>query len=520
MGTKIQTGIQWLERAAGQQLDALEDTLAAYREDDIRSRQALHRQLQRIEKASLKAGFTGTAAMAAQVLGAADGSVRPLCSALTALLRAAIRSARRPEDQAGADIDVPQIALCRHQGGCAIHGLRQEEAPAGTLVLHIENLEAIRQRHGDAGTEEARLHVLRVLRKLLRAGDCLATTGTHCFVVFLPGEDACGLRAAFERMRAAVLRTPWTRAERAPEGLRLALCAAPAGVHIAGETAGTQKRPPARVAVISHRPAFARILDSILAPAGGTVSTSGAPGSDTWAGLKRQPPRVVVVDVPAHELESVLDELADALRGRRIPVVALVENESASALALEHGVRAALPKPVRPDELLATFRRIVRRGKASADATAEPAGDSTCILVASDSVPQLIAIGTSLQKRIGGSIRLCRGTADAAARAKEYKPDVAVLDLSLQQADTTALLKTLASRMPAPRIVLIAEALDAGALSAHRMPGVAAVIPKPVSLLDLPERIAKAAGLLPAASAGASFDLFRTEVQRVVSGLS
>ena len=85
MTTKISQSRQWLERAAGQQLDALEDALAAFREDDAHSRHALHRQLQRIEAAARKAGFTGAAAMARQANTAGSANVRPFCNALTAL---------------------------------------------------------------------------------------------------------------------------------------------------------------------------------------------------------------------------------------------------------------------------------------------------------------------------------------------------------------------------------------------------------------------------------------------------
>ena len=517
MTTKDSHSRQWLERAAGQQLDALEDALTALREDDAHSRHVLHRQLQRIEAASRKAGFTGAAAMARQANTAGSANVRPFCNALTALLRAAIRSARSPEDRTAADLDVPQIALCSNVGNCALHRLQPRHAPAGTLILRIENLESIRQRFGEEGVEQARTQVLRALRNMLRTGDCLATTNGHCFVVFLPGEDAFGLRSAFERMRAALLRMTWTGGLPASEGLQIGLCGAPAGVMDAEDSQPVPEAEAARVAVVTNSPSFSRVLSPVLAPVGCVVSQSGAPGTETWAALKRQPPRIVLVDVPTTELVKSIDALADALRGRRIPIVALVENEDAAAVALEHGVRAALRKPVRPDELLSTFRRLARRGGAEPEPVEKPPEAGSRILVASDSISQLIAIGTSLHKRIGGDIRLCRGLAEAGSRAQEHNPHVVVLDLKIGQPETVSLLKTLGARMPAPRIVLIADENDHAALSIRRLPGIAELIHKPVSLLQLPERIAKAAGLLPSAPATSSFDSFRAEIQRLVA---
>jgi PleD family two-component response regulator len=516
MATTKKPGVRWLERAAGQQLDALEDALTAFDPNDAQTLGAIHRQLKRIETAARRAGFTGAAAMARQAIDVAPAAVRPICSALTALLRASIRSVRQLEDRAAGDLDVPQIALCDHASRCALHGIRPEEAPVGTLVLRIENLDAIRERHGEEGTIQARTHVLRTLRRMLRTGDCLAQTGGHCFIVFLPGEDVAGLRAAFKRMRAAVQRTRWAQAGSAGEPLRLTICGAPAGV--AQHDAPVAAEAPARVAVVSASPSFARALGPMLVQTGCTVSASGAPGAQLWTAMKREPPRIVLVDIPSRDLESVLETLADQLRGRRIPVVALVADEASAALALEHGVRTALQKPVKAEELLSTFRRLSRRGSWQAAPTAQPVGAAACILVASDSVPQLIAIGTSLQKRIGCDIRLCRGSAEAIARAQELKPSVAVLDLTFKDAETDTLLKALGAKTPAPRIVLIADGTEHARFSAGRQPRVAEVIRKPVSLLELPDRIAKAAGLLPAVGATDSFEVFRSEIQRVIAG--
>lgn len=512
--TPEQQRVKWLQRAAGHLIDETKEALAALQDGDPRTLAALQAQLQRIEKGAARAGHAGLAAMALQARNAGTADVRGLTGTLLALLRGTIRSAQsrvRPDGAKTPADAVAGMVLCDGVGQCVLHRLDAEDMPPGVIVLHIEAIESIRRERGEAGAATATEFVAGVIRRQLREGDSFSHTGRNCFALHLPGQEAEGVARALKRIGTAVAAKP----VRWPDGARSTL-----HVSVCGSWKGRDKRaggtlrvpPQCRVCVVAGSAGVRQALAHLVRQAGCEAELAQDYDASLWTASKAGSPGLVVIDLPLAGLEQALTHHTANPRGRRVPVVAIVNDAAEREWALEHGARRALIRPVKPDD----FRNVVGRIAGRRASRSGSLREGSPVLVASNDIAHLISIGTSLQKQAGCHVHLCRGGADAVARLGQIDPAAAVIDLPPDASAMRPLFAALADKDPAVPVVLIASSQDRNAVREAAAARIVDVLHKPVDLLQLAERVTLATGIKPAAATDASFEWLRAEIRRAM----
>lgn len=82
--------------------------------------------------------------------------------------------------------------------------LAQAPGSGALLLLDLDHFKLINDCHGHPTGDEALRQIARVMRTVLRDGDCLGRVGGEEFGVFLPGADAHTAARVAERLRHAV----------------------------------------------------------------------------------------------------------------------------------------------------------------------------------------------------------------------------------------------------------------------------------------------------------------------------
>jgi diguanylate cyclase (GGDEF)-like protein len=78
--------------------------------------------------------------------------------------------------------------------------------PGSLLIVDMNDLKGVNDRHGHAAGDEALRETARILRGALRASDVCCRTGGDEFTILLPDTDAPAARLAMGRLRTAVMR--------------------------------------------------------------------------------------------------------------------------------------------------------------------------------------------------------------------------------------------------------------------------------------------------------------------------
>ena len=86
----------------------------------------------------------------------------------------------------------------------AIRQSRIGERPVSMLMLDMDNLKLINDRHGHAAGDQALAHIAHVCRSALSANDLLGRLGGDEFCALLPGQDHLDAAATAQRLLASV----------------------------------------------------------------------------------------------------------------------------------------------------------------------------------------------------------------------------------------------------------------------------------------------------------------------------
>lgn len=202
------------------------------------------------------------------------------------------------------------------------------------------------------------------------------------------------------------------------------------------------------------------------------------------------------------------------LAHKRTPVLVAVNDEAAGRWAVEHGANEFLLKPLDMDDLLKAAWRLTGRKRGIHDARTMPV--SAGLLVVSDSLSQLISIGSSLQKQGGYKVSLGYGHKDAVEQAILRKPGAVLLDLPLADGGLAILCGHLAGQEPAPLVMAIAPPEAHQSVASIVRPRIVETIPKPFPLLSLHTKVRHATGLSPEVSAAEAAGHLRDEILRVM----
>lgn len=91
----------------------------------------------------------------------------------------------------------------------SIRQSRISEQPVSMLMLDMDNLKLINDRHGHAAGDKALAHIAKVCRESLTANDLLGRLGGDEFCVLLPGQDHATAARTAERLISAVRATAY-----------------------------------------------------------------------------------------------------------------------------------------------------------------------------------------------------------------------------------------------------------------------------------------------------------------------
>lgn len=509
---------QWLREGAGVRIDALEASLQAFAPKDIESLIAVRRQVQCILQEAREIGLTSilSAAERADRAGALD--TRSAAAELLSLLRGAVHTAHAHATPSTAELDavtglINATAFMRRLD----HLESDDQAQVAMASIQVSNFDAIQVRHGEAAAKTLLRHVAGLLSRHLREGDCVAHMRGPEFAIFLPDEDLHGLQAALARLEHAVTRHPFHLLG----GQTVSVCINASGAWLGGDArtapeAGSGAATPGlpRAGVVARNPATGTALAHMLRQAGYEVACSAEPASSGMAPFGRHKLHVALVEVPAGELAAAVAQLRSVPACRRTPVVAIVVDFEAGRVAMAAGANEYLVKPVSHGDLIKPLQRLTHRG----DPTVAPghAPRTSDVLVVSESVSRLIAIGSSLQRQAGYNVRLGRGREDALAQVRLHAPVSALIDLPLDDGGAEALCESLNTRNPSTPVLLIAGDRERAEATAMRRPRMAGVIRRPFQLLSLHQMLRDATGVVPSATADESARLLRDEILRLL----
>lgn len=519
---------RWLRGEAGACIDAIEQTLNAFPPQDSASVVLLRQHIRKVLAKSKEFGMPAITSIAQGAMDASPLTIRGNAEALLSLLRKVTRASRKrtttPQDSD------PETGLMHER----IFALRLAEIERAGNVhaalgsIRIVDGEALQRRHGDRVALPLVRHVAGILSDQLREDDLVSRTGPFEFGVLLLSEDRGGFQAAMNRVEGAMAGAPFTF----PDGTESAIQITSSGrllgadvrpvardwAHersqtIIGTVSGIESRTeagPARIIGIALRnETTSTVLGSLLERAGFRVVLAGlgaSPGRLTP--FAKSKVHLLVVD----EAQSTLPQLRAVLGRRRTPVVVIAESEEAGQQALAGGAREFVIKPVRTEVLIASIRRLVRRGSHE---PAEGGPSAGGIVVASDEVGQLIALGSALQKQGGHFVRLGRGRDDAIAQIQHQVPAVVLLDMSVRRPETRQILQAVAAIKPQPAVVLIAANGDSADAARISSPVIAGVMKRPVELRTLHTEIQRLAGRPLHSDASISQELMRSEILRI-----
>lgn len=480
---------EWFQKEAGARIDALEAALNAFALYQIDSLIALRRQIERIasECAMLGLDALAQAARSAHDAGALDA--RSQTERLLVLLRSQTRACKAPGLVPRGARD-PETGLMSREAFTELfqREIASRSAHAALAAVRVANLEDIRKTHGHEAARNFFGHTGRMLTQLVRDGDQVARFTDDEFVVFLPGEDARGLQIALERLESAVGGKPFQLPNGTEEAPVIAISGCPFGDVVV--PAGNAAPAALRIGVLSRSPATAHAMIFMLRKEGFEVAASVDDGAARYAAFSEQRVDLVIVEEVVSEMEATLDGLRGALAGRRTPVLVVVDTPADGRRALSRGAADFLVKPLQLQDLVGMASRFARRGvKSGAQSETQTRTD---MLVVSNDLYHLIAIGTALQKQAGHVVRLGRGWRDARKQVQDHRPAGVIVDLRLVRDGTRALLQDLADSAIVPQVALVVEPAERRVAEAMNAPPVRAVFRRPLDLMALPAEIKRA----------------------------
>ena len=532
-GTKLaneREKLEWLRDDAGTCIDALEAALNSFSARDLESLIALRRQVGIVLQKARQLDLAALANAAEHSLEAGVLDIRMGVEGLIALLRKAahvgrtrLRSPAEEDRVTGllnADGFVRRLASIESGDG----------AQAAVAAIRVTDRDELVRPYGGDISEKLDAHVGNVLSGHLRSEDFIARMGTLEFAILLPTEDHDGLQTALSRIETAMAGTPF----KFPDGRTAAIAIVTSGFNLDGvahateQTAATSQaagahsiKPPRpmggtvrRVGVAVRNDTTAAVIAGILERAGYAVVHAGNHGNGRMLPFAIHKVHAVIVEDGEKELPTTLSALRSALARRRTPIIFLAENVELGQRALANGAREVLPKPVRPETLLASVTRLILRGRSGSSTVKQSPANG--LLVASDDISQLIALGSSLQKQAGYHVCLGRGWDDAVTQARRHNPVAVLIDMPIRHDTTRKLLDSLAGMDPAPPVILIVgetERFEAGKITSPR---IAATLARPVVLRALHTDVQRAMGNAVASMSDASHDILRKEILRVM----
>lgn len=502
--------LKWLREEAGACLDDLKSALEDFQTYDLQSLVRLQRQIGAVAAAAHAAELPALAETAGRAGRAGVLDVRAQASGLVTLLRGAMRGAQEPRRERYETDAETGLAMCACLRGRTRHIEQPDGLPGGMVSVSIDGLDAVRRERGADGATLLIGHVGRVLQRQLRDGDCFARLGPCGLVIYLPGQDRKGVETAATRMRDAVARAPiqW------PDGTSQAITISTGGCHPCATRAAGESGGRPEVVIVADHTTMEKTLTHLVQQAGGRVAASGSADGDMWKTLDHHPVCYVLVDVAFHSLGPLLRRLVDLYACQRAPIVVTVQDQKQAEWALNHGARTVLLKPLHPAEVIKTLRQLSSRGRKGTGRNQRAA--SSCTLVVSSDLAQLIMIGTSLQKDAHLPVRLCRDTKGAIERAQQCQPAAAVIDVHMDYTNAEILLSSLALLSPPPRVVLITDEIEKTSARLLKGPGVVDIVEKPVQLIGLASRVAETTGLSTHITGPESAEILREEILRVM----
>ena len=193
---------------------------------------------------------------------------------------------------------------------------------------------------------------------------------------------------------------------------------------VAEEPTRASNRP--LVLVVEDDIAAAKLLSIYLTEAGFTVDIA----QDGQAGLEKARtlrPAVITLDIMMPEIDGwdLLTRMKADPQIASIPVVVVsIVDERGRGFAL--GAADYLTKPVEREELIGAIQRVSRMGEA---------GDRHVTILAIDDDPLLLELMEAILKPEGFTIIKANGGREGLQLAREYVPDLIVLDLLMPDLD-------------------------------------------------------------------------------------
>ncbi len=494
----------WLRQEAGTFIDALEGALNSFVPSSFDSLIFLRQQIRMVRKKIAELEMPDLAMAAESALDSGPLNVRVGVETLIALMRKAAHVGRNssPSPQEldvetgllNADGFVRRIAENEHAGN----------THAAVGVIQLADADTLRAHHGNEIITMVLRHVAAILSDQLRQEDHIARMGPCGFAVLLPAEDTGGLNIALARIVDAVARKPFTFPDGHAEAIRVTSCGYQLGSEDRSSTASagslssetiigtlsgivpqTKGVSAYRIGVAMRNKTTTFVLASLLERAGYEVVAAGTGDTNRVQPFTATKLHLVILD----DAPTSLNELRAALGHRRTPVIVIADNAEIGQWAMRNGAREYLVKPVRTEVLLAAVKRLVLRGRA-----AEAGQPASSVLVASDDVTQLIALGSSLQKQGHFSVRLGRGCDDAMAQIQRNVPAAVLIEMSLRRAETVKFLNLLSGVVPPPVVVLIISEAERPLADSIKASAFASILVKPVTLLTLHAEVQRAIG--------------------------
>jgi DNA-binding response OmpR family regulator/GGDEF domain-containing protein len=404
----------------------------------------------------------------------------------------------------------------------------EANSQAVAVTIKIAEAEAMRRQFGDAIVAPLMQHAGRVLADQFRDDDQIGRTGPLEFGVLLPMEDMDGFQIAMKRVTAAMAREMFTLPDGRAEAVTIVSEGRPVGAQdrkdekdwqqeksktLIGTVSGVQAQAPsgpARYVGISISNAVtATVLSTLLERAGYRVVNPSGTGNERLAPFARSKMHLIIADDP----QTTVPLIRATLGRRRTPVIIISETEQLGEWALENGAREYVAKPVRMEVLLAAIKRQVRRGRQDAEAVPSSAGG---ILVASDEVGQLIALGSALQKQGGFFVRFGRGHNDAMTLIQDNSPGAVLVDMSLRRDETRALLKFIAAMNEPPAVILVVNENEMAHAARVTELKPAGILKKPVDLKTLHLETQRLANRTFGSNAAKSQEILRSEILRTM----
>jgi diguanylate cyclase (GGDEF)-like protein len=142
-----------------------------------------------------------------------DSLRRSLLEKLAALFALALLNSRLYEEkQLSAEFD-SRVGVYNHdffdrELTAQIRRSRQDETMLGLMMVDMDNLKLVNDKHGHLAGDEALRHVANMINNSIRATDVVARYGGDEFGVMLPGCTPMGLEVVAEKTRRTINNTP------------------------------------------------------------------------------------------------------------------------------------------------------------------------------------------------------------------------------------------------------------------------------------------------------------------------